>query len=192
MKVMSLLIAAVISCSYAGYGYHYVENDIQIDTKGNQLYIGINGSKVEGTFNKTEKIGSEIIDYLIYNPTTKSKKRLIPQNKKTITSFTFEKGYSDSLQQIIFNRNDDYSSVSIINNRNIEKRAPYDKLLYVIENEEREVKEFWQCTKAGGDKEKIYTLSTKNKYSWHIDVFNRVIRFIIKLPNDIEIIEVEW
>lgn len=195
MKTITLILT-IITLGFAGMGYNYIDSDIQTDRENNRIYIGINGTRIEGTFSKTEKIGYNIVDYLLYEPATKTEKRIMPKNKKSISLLLFETAYDDSAKAIRFNSHNNsdysYSIAQIMNNQQIEKRPVRDKLLFVISDREAETKEFWQCSKTGENLKKIYTISSGKNHSWHIDVLNSVIRVIIKTPNSIEIDEIEW
>ena len=194
MKSIILLLSLICS-TFAGWGYNRIESNIQTDPVENRIYIGINGTRTEGRINKTEKIGYDIIDYLIYEPETKKQKRLLPNNQKEITFLLFEVSYDDSLKMIKFNNNEsDYTSQSgnIINNVSIKKRLVRNKILFVINHPTKNKKEFWEATKDGKELKKIYTLSTLDDYDWHLDVQNNVLRFIIKTPNNVKINEVKW
>ncbi len=196
MKSTIIILITLITGTYAGFKYGYNANDIETDNKVNRIYIGINSSRTVGTFTKSEKMGYEIVDYLIYNPKSKMKTRLIPDNKKPITYLLFEVAYSDTLQSVRFNTTPITGSIHrdhhIINNCSIEKRTEKNKLLFVLDDRENSSEEFWYCTKDGKELKKFFSISTEENYDWHIDVLNGVIRFIIKKPNSVELKEFIW
>jgi len=77
-----------------------------------------------------------------------------------------------------------------VNNYKLEKRAPKNKILFILKGGINDPREIWTCNKDGGKLAKIVDLLSND--SWHIDLKNEKIRIIKQAGSNTQIIEYDW
>jgi hypothetical protein len=176
---------------YAGSFGGSNDKDLTYDPGSNLIYVGIN------EISKKDKVGYEIFNFMILNPENDSKTFIFPkENQKTIKSIFFETMYDSTGKRMVLNVQNDFqysfriNPDYVINNELIEKRAPKDKLLFIVKEGYDDPTEIWTCLKNGKELKKITNVPAKD--SWHIDIRNCKIRIITQKGYDTAINQYDW
>jgi|GEM_PF-3196491 len=177
--------------------YHITE---EIERQFNLLYLSMHRSKSKKGLMSSYK--DDDFDYTrafniaILNIENNNTTYLFEQVKEeeTISHLLYETGYEEepislSLphpgyqkigKKIIFNR----SSSKIINNENIEKRNPSNKLIVCQLDKSKSVQRIWRFNKHGQNKTLITEIDFKTE--WRVDVFNQKILTFKRLIHNVE------
>lgn len=125
----------------------------------------------------------------------------IPKNIKTpfflegeletgcvVNSFIFETAYDEKMARMLMGA----SSYNIRNNCNIEEREPKNKVIVEVYNNHKSENQLWLADKWGLMKQCIARWSDSTGFSWHIDLFNSVIRLMHYDGSNWNIVEHDW
>ncbi len=128
------------------------------------------------------------ININIFDPVSGTSTLLFKDAQKVgISVVLVESGFKDGTVQ--FNGGS-YSSVPAMNNAQIEKREPRNKLLVGVPNNEANELTLFVSDKKGVGLKKLVTLPAKA--DWHIDVKNSKLRVVNQTGTGIQIDSYEW
>jgi hypothetical protein len=198
------LLPFLVTIALAG-SFGYGIDNIKSDPIQNRMYWGIN-KKGKGIFSVSDKIGTEVLNYVIFEPTSGKQKLIFPDNfNSIITCILFECAY-DSLNHRMIMSNENGRGIydqfdfyygnreqNIVNNLCLPNRTPVDRILFVINPKGGSVavREIWTCKKDGAELKKIDSFKEDDDF-WHIDLLNKKIRIIIQKEKEAQIKEYEW
>ncbi len=190
-----ILLISFSAFLFAGIG-GYINKSVSEDPINNRLYIGINEISTS-RFSEKEKIKYDIINYMIFDPVSGEKTFIFPEsNEKVISTMLFEIEFDTSDNRMVLNGDMNYSDYKyyapnfIINNFDLTKREPRNKIVFLLSHGFNKPQELWICTKEGTSLEMLTKVDSKE--SWHLDIKNQKIRVITQAGINTTVKEYDW
>ncbi|MEL6560106.1 MAG: hypothetical protein AAFQ94_18090 [Bacteroidota bacterium] len=114
---------------------------------------------------------TRITNIAIYDINQNSTSYLFSESSDTsvVTDLIYEVGYNDNSRRMTFNKENSL----ITNNRNIDERSPFDKLIVCQLFEDTEKQKIWSFTKKGEHQTLIAEID--HQTHWRLDVYNQKI-----------------
>jgi hypothetical protein len=171
----------------ASAGDYYDPRINTYDPISGLYYKAVEEMPVETGFLSSKGNRNLAVNINIFDPTSGTSTLLfkVPQ-KEGISTVIFETGFKNG--EITFNGLSESSL--ILNNTNIEKRLPRNKLLVGVKSKDSNEITLFISSKKGGDLKRVVTVPPTS--SWHIDVKNSKLRVVHQLGNGLRIDSYEW
>jgi len=189
MNVISkiLISFSMLFCVRAHANDFYSGGDIdQYDPVSGLYYKAIKNKADEGGYIYSKVSSNSVININLFDPTNEETKLLFATPiKGTITEILFETELKNGA--VVFNQ--EYAR-NIKDNQNVPSRAPKDKLLVAVRDDESHQTSLYVADRHGGGLKSVATVPEKS--NWHIDVKNSKLRVVNQIGQGVVIQSVDW
>lgn len=185
MKYFYIILALVSLPLWAGeYYFSHIDN---YDASTGLYYKAITDKNDDGSFLSSKASQGQITNINIFNPADDSSTQLFKTAPKDgISVFLYENEFKNGLMEFFGTA----SNGKVLNNTNIDKRAPKDKLLVGVRNISTKEVTLFISDKKGSGLKKLVTMPQNT--DWHIDVKNSKLRVVKQTAKGLTIESFNW
>lgn len=187
MKCLSimLLLMLVSLSSWAGeFNYSNIDN---YDPSTGLYYKAITDKNDDGSYLSSKASKGQVININIFNPADDSSIQLFKTAQKDgIPILMYETEFDNGIMKFFGT----VSNGAVLNNTNIDKRSPKNKLLIGIRNLSTKEITLFISDKKGSGLKKLVTMPQNT--DWHIDVKNSKIRLVKETAKGLTIESFDW